>query len=177
MGMRMPMKGKNMPRFAPLRMAAVTTLALCLSGCGGDKDAAIKEYVKVHGLSDLEAAALKTCMKSLTANKPILLASSGNVVMNSMPMDVCGCQVKTITAVFKDNQYMGFGTFARYMAKEKRKRAPPYGKKDLKSVMSASDVQSKLEGGLNTCVNAYKAANEKKSAKLFEPVPPPVPKT
>jgi hypothetical protein len=159
-----------------VRVGGAAALALLLSGCGGG-ESVTDQYVKDKGFDDNQKAAFSVCYKMMSANRPVFATPGGNVVLKSVPLDLCGCQVPTITTLFKEGAYVGFGTFARYMAKQDKSRKPGYVKNILNTPMDSAQVQSKLEASLNSCIKDYQSTHQELASKMFEPVPPPAKKT
>lgn len=152
-------------RFALLAIAG-TLLASC-----GSNEAELKQYAEKRKMPELETAAFMACANGFGRNKPSFPAKDGTLVMQSVPYDICACQVKTITAVFVANEYKPVTAFAEYMALEVKKRPPRFSRKHLKDGVKSQDAAKRLETSFNACVQAYKAANNERSAELFELVP------
>ena len=153
-----------------VRFAAIIGVSLVVTGCGNN-DAEIKQYAKKHGMSEIQSAAFMACTRDMKGKKPAFPVAEGNMVMKSVPLDVCACQVKTMTSVFKDNQYKSYGAFAAYMAKEVKKKPPRLNKKDLQPDLKPAGARQQLETSLTSCVTTYKDAHAEQNAELFEIVP------
>ncbi len=158
----------NMSRKLAIRIAAMAGLCLALTGCA-DIEEEMKLYIAQHRLSESKALAFRVCINNLS--RPMFPVAEGNLVMKSVPLEVCGCQVPAITALFKDKQYGGYAGFATYMARENKKKKPKFGKKVLSESYTSPEAAEKLEEALNSCVKDYREAHVEESAELFEVVP------
>lgn len=159
-----------MPRIFATRIAAIAGLCLVLAGCK-DTEAEMKQYIAQNRLTETTALAFRVCVNNLTSNRPLFPVPEGNMVMKSVPLEICGCQVPVITALFKEKQYGGYAGFASYMARENKKKKPKFGKKVLSESYTSPEAAEQLEQSLNACVKTYKEAHEEESAELFEVVP------
>ncbi len=153
-----------------VRFTLLGGLAVLLASCGSN-EAELKQYAQKRKMGEKETAAFMACANGFGRNKPSFPAKDGKLVMKSVPYDICACQVKTITAVFVENEYKGVASFAEYMALEVKKRPPRFSKKTLKQGLKSPDAAKKLEAGFNACVQSYKTKNKEQSAELFELVP------
>jgi hypothetical protein len=152
------------------RMVAALGLSLALAGCG-EEEAEIARIAKEQGLGQAETAAFAACAKDMRRNKPMFPVAQGNMRMNEVPLEICACQARTMTVVFKDDQYKSHTAFAEYMAKETKKKKPRISKKDLKPELKAEDARRKLAASLETCVDRYRDTHKEEAAELFELVP------
>lgn len=159
-----------------IRFAALAAAGLVLASCGSD-EAELQNYAKARGMSDIQTAAFMSCATNLRKKMPAFPAEGGNLVMTSVPLEICACKTQTIMAVFGENKYKAYATFATYMATDIKKRPPRFGKKDLKKGTKSPVAAKKLEDSLNTCVQSYKNKHKDKpeTEALFKfvPVSPP----
>jgi hypothetical protein len=153
-----------------VRFTLLGAMAALLASCGSN-EAELRQYAQKRKMGEKETAAFMACANGFGRNKPTFPARDGTLVMKSVPYDICACQVKTITAVFIENEYKAVASFAEYMALEVKKRPPRFSKKTLKHGLKSPDAAKKLEAGFNACVQSYTAANKERSAELFELVP------
>ena len=160
-----------MTRRIVVRIAAVAGLALTLSGCGSS-DADFHKYAEKKGFNEEDTAAFMVCAKQLNSNKPIFAVSGGNMVMKQLPLDICGCHAKVMSSLFVQDQYLGYNSFAVYMAKDVKKYPPRFAKKDLKPNIKAKEVEPKLEATLKSCVDDYQNAHPDQAKLLFDIVAP-----
>ena len=130
-------------------------LGVLLTACGSDEEALLK-YAKARKIPDNRAAAFMACNSEMKRYKPVFASPKGNLVMTSVPWDICACQSKTMTTVFEEEHYQAISAFATYMALETKKRPPRFDKKVMKPKLKTTDVAKRLETAFNTCVSAYK---------------------
>jgi hypothetical protein len=153
-----------------IRISAIVGLCFTLTGCS-DPEVEIKQYIFKNKLSESKALAFRVCVNNLSSSKPKFPVPEGNMVMKSVPLEICGCQIPTIMTVFKEKQYTGYIGFANYMARENKKKKPKFGKKVLNGEYTSADAGEDLEESLNACVKNYKEKHVEESAELFELVP------
>jgi hypothetical protein len=157
-----------------IQFMCLTAVGLILAGCGSN-DAELKQYAQQRKMSEVQTAAFMACAGDLRRNKPVIASAEGKLVMKSVPHDICACQSKTMTAVFVENDYKGFASFAEYLAKEEKKRPPRFSKKQLKEGLKSPEAAKRLETAFNSCVAVYRGNNKDKLADLFELLPPKEP--
>jgi hypothetical protein len=157
-------------------LAVAGGLAVVLASCGSD-DAEIQAYAKQAKMPENQKVAFTACASDLRRNKPRFPAKDGQILMKSVPMEVCACQSRTIVNIFKSDQYKNHATFAEYMAKEQKKRQPRFSKKVLQDGVNPKDATPRLEKSLAACVDGYKSANKdnEEALAVFELVPTPPP--
>ncbi|WP_373503110.1 hypothetical protein [Aestuariivirga sp.] len=156
------------------RFVILLGLGVLLAACGSDEEA-LQKYAKARKMPENQTAAFMACANEMKRNKPVFATPKGNLVMTSVPWDICACQSKTMITVFEDDRHKAIASFATYMALETKKRPPRFSKKDMKPKLKSPDVAKRLETAFNACVTAYKDANKEKSAELFELLPPKEP--
>lgn len=156
------------------RLIAIIGISLGLAACG-DPLADAMLYAKKKGLSEVQTAAFMACFKHTARNKPMFPVAEGNVVMKSVPMEICACQSKTILSVFQEFKYGSHTAFAVYMSKENKKKRPRFNKKELRPGLKSIDAGKQLEASLTSCVETYKTAHVEASKTLFEIIPLKVP--
>ena len=159
-----------MSRKYATRFVALAGLFLALTGCE-DIEADMKQYIRQNKLSEAKALAFRVCVNNLSSNRPLFPVAEGFMVMKSVPLEICGCQVPVITELFKEKQYFGYAGFTVYMARENKKKKPKFSKKVVSGSYTSLQVAEKLEEVLNACVKTYREAHVEESAEVFEVVP------
>jgi hypothetical protein len=158
------------------QFSVLAGLGLALAGCGGD-DETLKNYAKAKRFSENQTAAFLACAAATRSNKPILPGPlpKTQVKMVKVPYDVCVCQSSAIMSVFVPKKYPSYSTFAEYLAKEKKKKAPRFSKKALQGGVKPGDASPRLEKSFVSCVAGWTKQNVEEAKTVFEPVVPKEP--
>ena len=155
------------------RTGALALTALILAACGDSGEISrISEEMK---LNDKQQYAFSVCARDLKGKRmPIFQISGKEMKMTRVPLEVCGCQSKTLAAVFKDDPsvkaaHPGFVSFA---AKKKKIKFPKLDEKLIADGVKKEDGMKMLWDSFTACTTQYQSQFPKKSADLFKEVKP-----
>ena len=146
-----------------------------LSGCGSSGPTEEQLFAK-YKLNDADQSAFKACDKTMGKVQPIIMISNKPKMMKSVPMEICACQAKTMSAVFVEDSYLSFSSFSNYLGKPKKEKLPRLSKLDLKPGLMSDAAVKRLLASFDNCTRKYIAANETTGELEGFLLPPPEPK-
>ncbi|MFO1034881.1 MAG: hypothetical protein U1E15_12710 [Hyphomicrobiales bacterium] len=145
--------------------ALAFTAALILAAACGDSGeiSRISEEMK---LNEKQQYAFSVCARDLKGKRmPIFQISGKDMKMTRVPLEVCGCQSKTLAAVFKDDPsvkaaHPGFVSFA---AKKKKIKFPKLDEKLITEGVKKEDGMKMLWDSFTACTTQYQSQFPKRA--------------
>lgn len=157
------------------QLAGLALVGAMLSGCGSSGPTEEQLFAK-YKLNDADQSAFKACDKTMGKVQPIITVGSKEQMMKSVPMEICACQAKTMSAVFVEDSYLSFSSFSNYLGKPKKEKLPRLSKLDLKPGLMSDSAVKRLLASFDNCTRKYLAANETTGELEGFLLPPPEPK-
>lgn len=155
-----------------LRKYSVLLMAgLLLTACGGDA-VSPEEMMRVaekFKIRDSEKSAFKACVQNSEGSSPYVKFGAKMMLMESVPVEVCGCQTKSIAQSFKKEKLAAYGSFMTWATKPSRKGSPRFEKADFAQDRNTKYVRDKLIETLDSCSLQFAKANVELANTLLTP--------
>jgi hypothetical protein len=162
------MKVQNFKRFGGLALTAVMLVA-----CGDSGE--IKRISEEMKLNDKEQYAFMVCARDLKSKRmPVFQINGKEYKMTRVPLEVCGCQSRTLATTFKDDPSVkaAHPAFVSFATKKLKVKYPKLDETMIAPGVKKEDGMKLLWDSFTTCTNHYKEQFPKKSADLFKEVVP-----
>jgi hypothetical protein len=154
------------------RQLSVLVLAgFALTACGGDS-VSPEEMMRVaekFKIRDSEKAAFKACVANSEGSSPYVKFGAKIMQLESVPVEVCGCQTKSIAQSFKKEKLAAYATFLTWATKPGRKGSPRFDKADLAQDANTKKVRDRLIETLDSCSLMFAKANGELANTLLTP--------
>jgi hypothetical protein len=132
--------------------AVVLAASLILTACGGEDKAELSRVAKKYNLDMEEKLAFKACLDLSGSGKPIIDYGSRRMVMQDVPIDVCGCQAKPMLKYMQPGKFGSYANFSRWLSKPERKENASLMRNDLKKGVDAKAATAALGKSFDACV-------------------------
>lgn len=145
--------------FRQLSLLIAAGLALTACGQDGVSPEEMMRVAEKFKIKDSERAAFKACVATSDGNAPYVKIGIRTMLMASVPVEVCGCQTRTIAQSFKKEKMAAYETFISWATKPERKGSPRFAKDDLMQNANGKRIRDKLLETLDSCSLQFAKAN------------------
>ncbi len=153
------------------QLCLLIAAGLSLSACGGET-VSQEELLRVADkfkIKDSEKAAFKACIATSEGNAPYVKIGIKTMLLASVPVEICGCQTKTIAQTFKKDKVGAYGMFISWTTKAARKGTPRFEKSAFAQGTDSKRIRDKLLESLDSCSMQFVKANLEVAKTLLTP--------
>lgn len=153
------------------RLSLLVAVGLALTACG-EETVSQEELMRVSEkfkIKDSEKPAFKACIATSKDNAPYVKIGIKTMLLASVPVEVCGCQAKTIAQTFKKEKVGAYGTFIAWSTKPARKGNPRFEKGTFEKGVDAKKIRDRLLESLDSCSMQFVKANMEVAQTLLTP--------
>jgi hypothetical protein len=143
-------------RQSMLKLSGLATAAVLLTACGGssyDKEELARMAAK-YNMSLTEKLAFKACFENTKRATPVLTYNEQLKMMSEVPLEVCGCQAKTIALTLKENKLDNYAAFVTWVSKPVRKGTVTLSADDLLPKVTRKMATETLAKTFDSCATA-----------------------
>jgi hypothetical protein len=161
------LEGRKMQK-SKLKYGLLLAVAVALSACGDGKE--IERISEKMKLNESEQYAFMICNRDMKVKLPVMEINGQLSKMTRLPLEICGCQSKTLAEVFQGNPGIKAGNviFTSFAKKGKKGRLPKVPEELLKKGVTADAAITRLWESFQNCTTSYQSAAKEKAADLFE---------
>jgi hypothetical protein len=161
----------EMKKTAIRNVLGLVLVGCALSACGGSSvsDEELVRVAEKFKIRKNDRAAFKACVEGSDSMSPYVQLNSKIMKLETIPVDICGCQTKAISAIFKPDKLASYALFMKWATKPNRKGNPRIGKSDFVQDVGLKKNTEKLAIALDSCTLDYVNANVEEGIKLLSP--------
>jgi hypothetical protein len=155
------------------KSAGMALVALALAACGGPGSEEFQKMSDKLKLGKPERAAMTTCFQQMTGTQPIIRIGSEEKMLADVPLEMCGCQSRTMVKYFNPDGFDGHLRTVKYLAKPEKKGYPSMSRKQLKKGVLGALASEKLAKSFEACAASFVAEYGKTEEFKDLLLPPP----
>lgn len=158
------------------QLALLVAAGFALTACGSEtiSQEELMRVAEKFKIKESEKPAFKACIATSEGNAPYVKIGIKTMLLASVPIEICGCQTKTIAQTFKKEKVGAYGTFIAWSTKAARKGAPRFAKGTFAEGTDAKRIGDKLLQSLDSCSTQFVKANLEVAKTLLTPYVDPV---
>jgi hypothetical protein len=153
------------------QLSLLVAVGLALTGCG-EETVSQEELMRVADLfkiKESEKPAFKACIATSEGVSPYVKIGIKTMLLTSVPVEICGCQAKTIAQTFKKDKVGAYGSFVSWTKIAARKGMPGFAKGTFSENADFKWIRDKLVQSLDSCSMQFAKANVEIAKTLFTP--------
>jgi hypothetical protein len=151
-----------------LKFASGFAACIVLAGCGGPDKEELTRVATKFNMTYEEKVAFKACMDHTDGTKPIIRFGKDMMKMSEVPLEVCGCQAKSMLKMMKEGSFDSYNMFTKWMTKLDRKKDVAFRYKDLKGGVDNKTATVALSKSFDSCATAALNENPKLAKEILQ---------
>jgi hypothetical protein len=153
------------------QLSLLVAVGLALTACGGEtvNQEELMRVADKFKIKDSEKPAFKACMATSEGNAPYVKIGIKTMLLASVPVEICGCQSKTIAQTFKKDKVGAYGSFITWTTKAARKGSPKFEKGTFSETTDIKWIRDKLVQSLDGCSAQFVKDNLEVAKTLLTP--------